>query len=125
MLLALGIGAGVLVDGSGPQTRTFAATVDARGASGVLEVDDNGGMLLVSDMPPPPDGRVYQVWLKRDDRQAPDPTAALFTVNDEGQASVAVPGDLGDVKDVLVTDEPEGGSSVPTRTTPIVSVALS
>lgn len=76
----------------------------------------------MSNLPPAPGNRVYQVWLHRPGR-APDPTDALFSVERHGHATVAVPGDLEGVEEVLVTAEPPGGSRVPTRT-PILSARL-
>lgn len=122
VLLALGVGTGLLVDGGPEPPRTLAADVDdavAPGGTAVLRLEGDDGTLAVSKLPPPPEGRIYQVWVKRRAHQAPDPTAALFGVTGKGDAVVEVPGDLEDVQAVLVTDEPLGGSNVPTRT-PIV-----
>ncbi len=71
----------------------------------------------------PPEGRIYQVWLDRKTGTAPEPTEALFSVR-KGRASVDVPGDLDGVKQVLVTDEPLGGSEVPTRP-PVIAASMS
>jgi hypothetical protein len=57
---------------------------------------------------------VYQVWLKRPG-QAPEPTSALFAPSGDGTATATVPGEMNEVEQVLVTDEPMGGSKVPTR----------
>ena len=65
-------------------------------------------------MPPPPAGKVYQVWLKR---REPGPGAhdALFRPTRSGSADVADPaGRLKGVDQVLVTAEPDGGSMQPT-----------
>jgi hypothetical protein len=78
----------------------------------------------VSRMPQPPDGRVYQVWLHRGRAGTPPrPTDAFFSVSRHGDASVDVPGDLRGVDAVLVTDEPLGGSSLPTRA-PVITAPL-
>jgi hypothetical protein len=76
----------------------------------------------VRGFPAPPEGRVYQVWLKRPGRD-PEPTRALFGVRD-GRATVEVPGAVRGVEQILVTDEPRGGSRVPTRA-PVVVARLS
>jgi hypothetical protein len=78
--------------------------------------------LVVTGLHAPPQGRIYQVWLARDNGTAPEPTEALFSVR-KGRASVDVPGNLHGVKGVLVTDEPLGGSEVPTRQ-PIIKVSM-
>jgi len=69
--------------------------------------------LLVADMPEPPVGEVYEVWLNRS-TEAPQPTDALFTVTRGGRASVNVPGGVRGVREVMVTSEPLGGSASPT-----------
>ena len=66
--------------------------------------------LVARGLPAPPTGRVYQVWLKRAG-QAPEPTAALFKPSRDGTATASVPGSLDDVDQVMVTDEPDGGST--------------
>jgi anti-sigma-K factor RskA len=117
-VLAIGVlvgfaGNGLLAGGG----RTVTATVDpgaAPGARAQVELDDGEATLVARGLPAPPAGRVYQVWLKRDGR-APEPTAALFLPARDGTATTSVPGRLGDVDQVLVTDEPAGGSAAPTR----------
>ncbi len=125
VLLALGVGAGTLLgEDDAPVTSSVAAIVDrevAPGASAALRVGADGATLQVANLPAPPEGRIYQVWLDHPDRQPPEPTAVLFSVNRDGEATVKVPGDLGDVRSVLVTDEPLGGSNVPTSAVPIIT----
>jgi hypothetical protein len=75
-------------------------------------------------MPAPAVGRVYEVWLDHGEGTAPQPTDALFSVSRAGRASVDVPGDLDGVKAVLVTDEPAGGSRVPSGA-PVIAATLS
>jgi hypothetical protein len=112
--LAIGLAAfaigfvGAQVAGSG--TETITAQVSG-GGKATLEVDDGHGRLVASDLPAPPSGRVYQVWLDKGGK-APEPTNALFSTRD-GAASVDVPGSLDGVKRVMVTDEPPGGSDTP------------
>ena len=118
LLLAAGA-AGILA--GGPDTRTVVAQTTVDGAQATLELEGSDGTLVVAGMPPPPEGRIYQVWLKRPGAD-PEPTDALWTVNAQGDAEVAVPGSLDGVEAVLVTDEPMGGSEVPTRT-PVISAS--
>ena len=119
LLLVAGAGFGVLAsdgdDPVGPSSRTVAGTVDAPGGRVDLVVrgNDDHSTLVASKLPKPPAGRVYQVWLKRPGKD-PEPTDALFSVRRDGSASVDVPGSLDGVEAVLVTDEPMGGSEVPT-----------
>jgi hypothetical protein len=114
--LALLAGAGltgVLLSG-GEEQRTVVATTQAPGADVRLEIRDEGSTLLARHMPAPPSGRIYQVWLKRPGKD-PEPTSVLWSTRGDGSAEVAVPGSLEGVEAVLVTDEPEGGSAVPTK----------
>ena len=76
--------------------------------------------LTMRNMPTPPQGRIYEVWLKRDGEQ-PSPTNALFGVTSSGSAAVDVPGNLHGVTQVMVTPEPLGGSLVPTRSPVVVA----
>jgi len=62
---------------------------------------------------------VWQVWVQRGDR--PPSPDAVFTVDREGRGAVGVLGDLHGARQVLVTDEPAGGSSVPSRM-PVVAL---
>lgn len=122
VLIALGVGAGVLLSGGGPSARTVQAQVvapSAPAARAALTVSGDRATLNVSDFPPPPSGRVYQVWLKRPGRD-PAPTNALFGVRD-GRATVAVPGSVRGGDQVLITAEPPGGSPKPTRAPVIVA----
>jgi len=64
-------------------------------------------------LPPPRADRVYEVWLERPG-VAPAATTALFSVTNGGAADIGVPGALRGVSQILVTEEPSGGSRVPT-----------
>lgn len=113
LLLAGGGAAGVLLSG-GEEPRTVVATTQAPGADVRLKISEDGATLVAKNMPAPPSGRVYQVWLKRPG-QDPEPTSSLWSTRSDGSAEVAVPGSLDGVEAVLVTDEPEGGSAAPTK----------
>jgi len=123
-LLALGIGGGALIVGgsSEPPSQTTACATAPAGTTCEMRVAGDSAKLVVAGLRSPPQGRIYQVWLDRDNGTAPQPTEALFSVR-KGRASVAVPGDLTGVKRVLVTDEPPGGSEVPTRR-PVIAVTM-
>jgi anti-sigma factor RsiW len=118
-LLLVGAGIGVAVTqfgGEEPHTVSAQVTDTARAPDAVadVEVNDDGATLVAHGLPAPPSGRVYQVWLKRPGH-APEPTSALFTPSTDGTATASVPGDMDGIAQVLVTDEPEGGSRMPTR----------
>jgi anti-sigma-K factor RskA len=116
VLIAVGVVAGVVLSG-GDDSRTVQGTVlvaSAPRARAALELSDKASKLTVSGMPPPPSGKVYQVWLKRP-AQDPTPTTALFRVDAQGRADVEIQrGRLKGIEQVLVTAEPEGGSTAPT-----------
>ena len=125
--LAVGVGGGALLTSGGDdglRPRTVVAKVGASGATAHVRLTSDGAKLVMAGMPAPDEGRVYQVWLDRGAKSTPEPTDALFSVSSDGRASVDVPGDLDGVKAVLVTDEPLGGSKIPTRA-PVIAATLS
>ena len=113
VLLVAGAVAGALLAG-GDGGRTVVADTRPPNASVRLEIHDEASTLVARNMPAPPAGRIYQVWLKRPGRD-PEPTSVLWSTRRDGSAEVAVPGSLDGVEAVLVTDEPQGGSDVPSR----------
>lgn len=108
---ALGLGPG---EGSAIQSVRASVFDQGQFAVAVLHVGGGHADLLVSNMPPPPSGTIYEVWLDRPG-QAPQPTASLFSVTSKGAGVVDVPSDLSGVSDVMVTPEPIGGSLMPTN----------
>jgi anti-sigma-K factor RskA len=123
LALAAGVAAVVLSAGrSAPQViraRTF-----YHGASASLvRLQDGHGELRIRDMPAPRPGHVYEVWVEHGNA-APEPTDALFDVDRRGAAIVAVPGVIRPPETVMVTAEPDGGTSVPTSR-PVLVASLS
>lgn len=118
------LGAVLVASGSSTSPRVTQALVAAVAPSGRAELRQSGTgtELVISNLPQPPAGKIYQVWLA-DAHAAPRPTNALFSVNSEGSASVDVPGDLRHVRQVMVTAEPAGGSRHPTSP-PIITATL-
>ena len=117
LILGVAIGVGVTqLGGESPHTVRAQVTDPAKApdAAADVEVGEEGATLVAHGLPAPPSGRVYQVWIKRPGR-APEPTSALFTPSGDGTATASVPGDMDGVAQVLVTDEPDGGSRTPTR----------
>jgi len=92
------------------------------GGHASLHQVDSRAELVVSGMPQPALGKIYEVWLSRSSG-SPQPTDALFNVTGTGSGSVNVPGNLHGVKEVMVTSEPLGGSSRPTSS-PVLRVVL-
>jgi anti-sigma-K factor RskA len=102
--------AGVLVGTSlsAPEERTYAFSgQDAR-----LEVEGDSARLVAENLPAPPEGRVYEVWLMPEDSDTPRPTDVLFEPRSDGSAVAAIPSVDG-VREVIVTDEPRGGRDAP------------
>jgi hypothetical protein len=114
VLLVAGGVAGALIAGGGDGERTVVAQTTAPRADVRLEIRDDRAMLVARGMPAPPPGRVYQVWIKRPGSE-PEPTSVLWSTRRGGSAEVAVPGSLKGVEAILVTDEPRGGSDVPSK----------
>ena len=84
-----------------------------------LRVSGGRGELIVTHLPPPPAGRIYQLWLQRGAR-APAPST-LFTVTSRGTADLGLPAVEAGITRVLVTVEPRGGSPAPTSRPLIVA----
>lgn len=124
-LVAAGIAVGTVALRGGPSaqpTRIIQAYVSEQPTTAQLRISAGGRTeLAVSELAPPPTGRVYEVWLQR--KGQPQPTDALFTPTADGRATVAVPGGVDGVDAVLVTDEPNGGSTTPTRS-PVIRASL-
>jgi anti-sigma-K factor RskA len=116
------IGGLTLGSGGSPRTRVYSAQVTGSSATAKVAVTDDHAELIVRHMPPPPQGKIYEVWLARA-HGAPEPTSALFSVTRSGSGDVAVPGSLRGVRVVMVTPEPAGGSRVPTHA-PVISAHL-
>lgn len=97
-----------------PMQGTQAAT-DARGR---LFVEAGGvrAALVVYDIPQPPRGQVYQLWLIAPDGQRT--SGGLFTVDENGYGTLLVqaPANFDTYKGIGVTNEPERGSLAPTGT---------
>jgi anti-sigma-K factor RskA len=126
--LALGVAAGFGVAqlSEEDESRTVVATVDERSipdASARLQLQgegDDGAILRVQGMPTLDPNRVYQAWVLRDGTIVPQPT---FEVGDNGGGAVAIPEDLSDAEQVLVTREQRGGARAPSEE-PILAVRL-
>lgn len=112
---AVAIVAGLeLAPGGSVGTRVIQASVTGSPGSAQLRVSGGHAELTVSHLPPPPAGRIYEVWVKRGSRP-PAPTRELFGVTAGGAAEVGVPGDVRGVSTIMVTEEPAGGSLVLTH----------
>lgn len=90
-------------------------TEAAPGAVGKVWVDpvSGQGMMMARNLPPPPPGRTYQVWLVNDGQRV---SSGFLRANEEGiyYTVLQAPGRLTDYQRIGVTLEPAGGSSGPT-----------
>ncbi|MGH2863380.1 MAG: anti-sigma factor [Solirubrobacteraceae bacterium] len=120
-VLALAAVGGIdLVPGGSSGARVIQASVTGSAARAQLRVSGGRAELVVSHLPAPPPGRIYELWVQHGSR-APSPTRALFSVTSSGAADVGVPGSVRGVSAILVTQEPAGGTLVPTHAPVIVA----
>jgi anti-sigma-K factor RskA len=92
------------------------------GARGRLVVGDDGrAVLVVSDVPPVPTGKTYQVWVIDDGRPV---SGGLFAPGN-GTLAIPVDGTVGNGSVVAVTVEDDGGASAPTGKPVIASAPVS
>jgi anti-sigma-K factor RskA len=117
LVLAVGVGGYLIGNAGGGGARVVAAKVTFPAAQASVRTQGSEASLQLANMPAPPKGRVYQVWLKRDGRM-PQPTRALFVVR---SGSVTIPGGIKGADQVLVTAEPAGGSLQPTMQPVIIA----
>jgi len=103
---------------------TYTAQVSAPRAAAHLEVEDDQATLVAANLPAPPQGKVYEVWLMPKGSTTPEPTSVLFKPNADGAVEAKIPGSMADVQQVIVTDEPPTGTAKPTGK-PILSATLS
>ncbi len=120
-LLAGGVAIGTqLGGGDGGAPRVFDAAVTIAGARAALHESAGRNWLTVAGLPQPRAGRVYEVWVKHPGG-LPQPTSTLFSPTSSGTATAAVPEHLGHASEVMVTQEPAGGSALPTSAPVIVA----
>jgi anti-sigma-K factor RskA len=113
--VAVAVAVAVVV-GSGSSTRVISASV----GHAQLRISGGHAELIVDRLPQAASGHIYEVWLERAGGQ-PQPTTALFGVTHSGTADVGVPGNVHGVSEVMVTQEPAGGTPHPTTDAVIVA----
>jgi anti-sigma factor RsiW len=116
VVIALVAVGGFELASGGTSTRVF----DASRGHAQLRVSGGHAELVVDQLAQPSPGHIYEVWLRRPNG-SPQPTKALFSVTSKGAGDVDVPGDLRGISEVLVTQEPAGGSPHPTSQAVIVT----
>jgi anti-sigma-K factor RskA len=118
--LAALVAVALIARGGGETVRTVTAQVRPAGSSVVLRVAASRTQISLAAMPSPGQGRVYEVWTKRG-AGAPRATSALFGVTRAGTASTAITAGSAGTSEVLISSEPVGGSSSPTRAPVVVA----
>ena len=94
------------------QTHELRGSGPAENARGeVVEVGDGRAVLMAENLPPAPEGEVYEVWLMRSGVPEPD---GLFQPRNEGDAAMPIEGSIKGAEAVAITVEPSGGSPAPT-----------
>lgn len=125
VILLTGLGIGLTVESPGTDTTTIGprviAATNTGDARGVLVTGAQGAELMILSLASPSRGHVYQAWIRRG-KGLPTP-AGVFTVDRQGRAAVALRGSVAGAREVLVTEEPDGGSSIPS-TDPRMRVRL-
>ena len=98
---------------------TFGTAQPAPPRGSVLVSPNKGVLLLVSNLPPAAQGRIYQMWLVP--KQGGPVPMGLFQTTAQGTALHVRPGavDVASAAAIAVSVEPEAGSTAPT-TTPFI-----
>lgn len=106
-----------------PQRTTVPVVAAAGGGDvrGQLISDGGAWHLDVSRLPQPRAGRVYQAWVMRRGRDVEPST--VFVLARDGSSTVAIPQSLSNGDQILVTQEPAGGSAAPTSR-PLLSASV-
>jgi anti-sigma-K factor RskA len=97
-------------------TAADARTIGVEGPDGtvvrvVMSEGRGEAVFLAAGMDPAPDDHAYGLWTIHDDVRV---AAGLFDVDDQGQATRVLTGDMATVTAIGVTIEPAGGSLQPT-----------
>jgi anti-sigma-K factor RskA len=121
-VVAAGVAGYLIRGGEGTKTTTVPVASTLARAGGAVVRSGKSAVLQVHGLPLQRPGHVYEVWLKRKGNATVEPST-LFVVRRDGRGSAAIPGVTGDVQQLLVTLEPNGGSKKPT-TKPLLKATL-
>lgn len=119
--IAAAIVGGYVLRGPGPSAETVRAEATPAAPPGLeaqLVREGDSGTLELSGLPLPRRGRVYEAWVRRGEEISP---STVFVPDRTGAAAVALPNQLANADEVMVTREPAGGSEAPT-TAPMLRV---
>ena len=107
VLLFAGLAGYAIRGGDGERTVALAPAPSVEAAAAQIDVRADAGTLSVRDLPELGAGRVYQAWVATGGEIEP---STVFVLDRDDQAAVAIPSGLEDADEVLVTQEPSGGS---------------
>jgi hypothetical protein len=79
------------------------------GGGAVVKIQGTQAELLVENMPAPPHGRYYEVWLRYKGSSHLTATSAKVGLNPLGEAAVGIPADIENAIVLAVYEEPVGG----------------
>jgi anti-sigma-K factor RskA len=120
VVLVVAVGIGYVV-GNGGGSNIHTTEVQQKNGIVAMVVDEDGkGELRLTGVEQPKNGKVLEAWVARG--ESVEPVKATFTPDGAGNASTQID-DLHGVDAVLVTEEPHGGTKVPTME-PFVNVPL-
>ncbi len=93
-----------------PQAQEFTQELPGGATATIVRSEKlHQAVLVTEDMPPAPDGMVYQLWL-----QSPDQQMVPAGLMEPGQTTALLEGDAAEAVGAGVTVEPPGGSEQPT-----------
>lgn len=110
----------LLFSSGGPARQEIEANVLSGPGHAQVLLSEGHGELILHGVRPSAPRHVYEVWVQRG-RNSPTPANVLFKVAPSGDARVGLPRDLQGASRLLVTQERDGGSPVPTSRPLIVA----
>ena len=120
VVLIVAAGVGYLVGNDGGSNVHTTEVQQKNGIVAMVVDEDGKGELRLTGVDQPANGKVLEAWVARG--ESVEPVKATFTPDEAGNASTHIE-DLHGVDAVLVTEEPAGGTKVPTME-PFVNVPL-
>jgi anti-sigma-K factor RskA len=114
LAVAIGLGAWGLSRGGGEDVLTAQAQSGGNLSMRVVFTPDENVAVVTVDLPPLPEGQVYQAWNLEE-------SAVVSLGFLPNQGTVAFEGDLARMKSVAISVEPAGGSPAPTTEPILVS----
>jgi hypothetical protein len=120
VVLIVAAGVGYLVGNGGGSDLQTTEVTQPNGIVAKVVNKDGQGELVLAGVDQPKNGKVLEAWVARG--ESVEPVKETFSPDEAGNASTEI-ADLKGVDAVLVTEEPQGGTKVPTME-PFVNVPL-